>query len=207
MLNSTEYFFLFLCRTILYFYKVLTINFSVLIAVLKPTLFYLKTCLHGLPDRCACSNLVPSWGHGSAGSAFWPQPWRCWFTRRQVPSEVEEWSVFSINVSFMSMVVKGHSALRDPVCSSFVCCFSRTLYSLSVPGKQEWAELHAVLRTEIMRKRTCLDSLQWLPSTAPFSDLFLKGNLFSYAPLTQDMECFLALWRLLFAWLCFCSIF
>ena len=35
----------------------------------------------------------------------------------------------------------------------------------------------------------------------------LKCNLFSYAPLTQDMECFLALWRLLFAWLCFCSVF
>ena len=44
-------------------------------------------------------------------------------------------------------------------------------------------------------------------SVTPFSDLLLKGNLFSYAPLTQDMECFLALWRLLFAWLCFCSIF
>ena len=46
------------------------------------------------------------------------------------------------------------------------------------------------------------DSLQWLPSVT-----LLKCNLFSYAPLTQDMECFLALWRLLFAWLCFCSIF
>ena len=44
-------------------------------------------------------------------------------------------------------------------------------------------------------------------SVTPFSDLLLKGNLFSYAPLTQDMECFLALWRLLFAWLCSCSIF
>ena len=48
--------------------------------------------------------------------------------------------------------------------SSFVCCFSRTLCSLSVPGKQERVELHAVLRTEIMGKGTCLDSLQWLPS-------------------------------------------
>ena len=43
-----------------------------------------------------------------------------------------------------------------------MCCFSRTFYALSVPGKQEWAELHAVLRTEIMGKSTCLDSLQWL---------------------------------------------
>ena len=88
--------------------------------------------------------------------------------------------------------------------SSFVCCFS-SLYSLSVPGKQEQAELHAVLRTEIMGKSTRLDSFQWLPSVNPFSDLLLKGNLFSYAPLTQDMECFLALWR--FVWLCFRSSF
>ena len=43
-------------------------------------------------------------------------------------------------------------------------------------------------------------------SVTPFSDLLLKGSLFSYAPLTQDVECFLALLRLLFAWLCFCSI-
>ena len=48
--------------------------------------------------------------------------------------------------------------------SSFVCRFSRTLFFLSVPRKQEQAELHAVLRTEIMGKSTCLDSLQWLSS-------------------------------------------
>ena len=85
---------------------------------------------------------------------------------------------------------------------SFVCHFSRILYFLSVCGKQEWAELRAVFRTEIMRKGTCLDSFQWLPSVT-----LLKSNLFSYAPLTQDMACFLALWRLLFVWLCFCSVF
>ena len=85
---------------------------------------------------------------------------------------------------------------------SFVCHFSRILYFLSVCGKQEWAELRAVFRTEIMRKGTCLDSFQWLPSVT-----LLKSNLFSYAPLTQDMESFLALWRLLFAWLRFCSVF
>ena len=85
---------------------------------------------------------------------------------------------------------------------SFVCCFSRILYSLSVPGKQEREELHAVLRTEIMREGTCLDSFQWLLTVT-----LLKCNLFSYAPHTQDSECFLALWRLLFAWLCFCSFF
>ena len=41
--------------------------------------------------------------------------------------------------------------------SSFVCCFSRGLCSLSVPGKQEGAELHAVLRTAVMRQS--VDSL------------------------------------------------
>ena len=60
------------------------------------------------------------------------------------------------------------------VFSSFVCHFSRTLCSLSVPGKQEWAELHAVLRTEIMGKGTCLDSLQWLSSVT----LYLQGYPF-----------------------------
>ena len=49
------------------------------------------------------------------------------------------------------------------------------------------------------------------PAWIPFSDSLqwplLKCNLFSYASLTQGMECFLALWRLLFAWLCFCSVF
>ena len=45
-----------------------------------------------------------------------------------------------------------------------MCHFSRTLCSLSVPEIQEQVELHAVLRTEIMGKNTCLDSLQWLSS-------------------------------------------
>lgn len=35
----------------------------------------------------------------------------------------------------------------------FVCCFSRAFCSLSVPGKQERAELHTVLRTEVMGQR------------------------------------------------------
>ena len=61
--------------------------------------------------------------------------------------------------------------------SSFVCHFSKTLCSLSVPGKQEWAELHAVLSTKIMTKGTCLGSLQWLPSVTFFSDLVLKKTL------------------------------
>jgi len=84
--------------------------------------------------------------------------------------------------------------------SSFVCRFSRTLYSLSVPGKQERAELHSVLRTEIVRKGTCLDSFQWLPSVTfylkviysvmplflriwnafwPFEDCYLLGFVFA----------------------------
>ena len=87
----------------------------------------------------------------------------------------------------------------DPICS-FVCCFSRTLYSLSVPGKQEQGELHTILRTEIMRKGTYLDSFQWLPSVTfylqviysvmplllriwnafwPFEDCYLLGFVFA----------------------------
>ena len=69
----------------------------------------------------------------------------------------------------------------------FVCRFSRILYSLSVPGKQERAELHAVLTTEIMREGTYLDSLQCLPAVT-----LIKCNLLGYAPLIQDIECFLA---------------
>ena len=90
--------------------------------------------------------------------------------------------------------VRGHSTLRDPICSSFAYCFSRTLYSLSVPGKQEWAVPHAVLRTEIMRGGICLDSFQWLPSMTfsvmplllrilngfwPFEDCYLLGFVFA----------------------------
>ena len=78
--------------------------------------------------------------------------------------------------------------------SSFVCHFSRTLYSLSVPGKQERAAPHTVLRTEIMRGGTCLDSFQWLPSMTfsvmplllrilngfwPFEDCYLLGFVFA----------------------------
>ena len=71
---------------------------------------------------------------------------------------------FLFTLLLCSRHVRGHSTLRDPICSSFVCCFSRTLYSLSVPGKHERAELRAALRTEIMRRGACLDSFQWLPS-------------------------------------------
>ena len=67
---------------------------------------------------------------------------------------------------------------RFNIFSSFVCHFSRILYSLSVPGKQEGAELHAVLRTEVMRKGTCLDSFQWLPSVT-----FYLKVIYSVMPL------------------------
>ena len=49
---------------------------------------------------------------------------------------------------------------RSNMLSSFVCHFSRTLCSLSVPENQERAELHPVFRTEITEENTCLDSLQ-----------------------------------------------
>ena len=61
--------------------------------------------------------------------------------------------------------VRGHSPLKDPTWYFLLLCAdSQGLYSLSVPGTQEGAELHAVLRTEVMRKSICWDSLQWLPS-------------------------------------------
>ena len=84
--------------------------------------------------------------------------------------------------------------------SSFVCGFPWTFYSLSVPGKQEWAELHAVVKTEVLRKGICLDSFQWLPSVTfylkviysamslflriwndfwPFQDCYLLGFVFA----------------------------
>ena len=101
----------------------------------------------------------------------------------------------------VSCIVRGHSTLRDPICYSLLlCAASQGLYSLSVPGKQEPAELRAVLRTEIMRKSTCLDSFQWLPSVTfylqviysvmplllriwnafwPFQDCYLLGFVFA----------------------------
>ena len=79
--------------------------------------------------------------------------------------------------------VRGRSALRDPICYSLLlCAVSQGLYSLSVPGKLEWAELHAVLRTEIMRKGTCLDSFQWLPSVT-----FYLKVVYSVMPLLLRM--------------------
>ena len=59
-----------------------------------------------------------------------------------------------------------------------LCASSQGLCSLSVTGIQEWAELHAVLRSEMMGKGTTLDSLQWLPLVSLFSDLLLTGLSF-----------------------------
>ena len=107
--------------------------------------------------------------------------------------------------------VRGRSALRDPICYSLLlCAVSQGLYSLSVPGKLEWAELHAVLRTEIMRKGTCLDSFQWLPSVTfyweviysvmplflriwnafwPFQDCYLLGFVFAQVFYCLKLPC------------------
>ena len=101
---------------------------------------------------------------------------------------------FLYTLLLCSRHVRGHSTLRDPICSSFVCCFSRTLYSLSVPGKHKRAELHAALRTEIMRRGACLDSFQWLPSVT-----FYLKIIYSVISLL------LRIWNAF--WLCFCSIF
>ena len=98
----------------------------------------------------------------------------------------------------------GRSTLRDPVCCIFF--FSMLFLKESVFLTSSW---------KIGTSRAARSSQDWdhekghllgFLSVTPFSDLLLKGNLFSYAPLPQDMECFLALWRLLLAWLCFSSI-
>ena len=59
-------------------------------------------------------------------------------------------------------IVRGCSTLRNPVCCLFFLCvpFLKDSLFLISSGKQERAELHAALRTEIMGKTTCLDSLQ-----------------------------------------------
>ena len=80
--------------------------------------------------------------------------------------------------------VRGHSALRDPMCYFLLLCAVSQGLSISYQFLER-AELHAVLRTEKL--------LGFTSVTPPFSDLLLKGNLFCYIPLTQDMECFLAL--------------
>ena len=65
-------------------------------------------------------------------------------------------------------IVRGCSTLRDPICCLFFISvpFLKDSMFLISSGKQERAELHAGLRTEIMGKNTCLDSLQWLSSVA-----------------------------------------
>ena len=96
--------------------------------------------------------------HQEAG-AIWSGRMLCFLHQRQ----------FHVNGCQGTFDFKGPNMF-----SSFVCHFSRTLCSLLGPGKQEWAELHAVLRTEIMGKGTCLDSLQWLSSVT----LYLQGYPF-----------------------------
>lgn len=92
------------------FNKNFIITFSVLIAILKSTVFYLKIWLHWLSDRDSFLLILSlNCGHRSAGSAvvpllsFDPSPGDAGHIRAQVPSEAEEGSVFSIKVSLMSM--------------------------------------------------------------------------------------------------------
>ena len=61
----------------------------------------------------------------------------------------------------ISYIVRGRSALRDPICYFLLCAVSQ---GLTIPYQflenRSEHELHAVLRTEIMRRGTCLDSFQ-----------------------------------------------
>ena len=122
-------------------------------------------------------------------------------------TRILEWASFPFS--------RESSQLRDRTChgtfnfkgsymlfSSFVCHSLKTLFlinswktgmSRAAHSSQDWDH----------EKGHLLGFL----SVTPFSDLLLKGNLFSYVPLTQDMKCFLALWRLLFAWLILLNLF
>ena len=67
-----------------------------------------------------------------------------------------------IEVIFNFSECQGVSTLRNPICCTFLplCAISQ---GFSVPYQflfQERVEPHAVLRTEIMGKGTCLDSFQ-----------------------------------------------
>ena len=70
--------------------------------------------------------------------------------------------------------VRGRSTLRDPIHFLPLCAVSQGLCFFAVPGKQERAELQTVIRTEIMEKGTCLDSLPRLSSVT----LYLKDYPF-----------------------------
>ena len=82
-----------------------------MIAILKSTVFYLKTWLHWLPDRDSLLLILSfNRGHCSAGYAvvpllsFDPGPGDAGHVRSQVPSEAEEGSVFSIKVCLVDSV-------------------------------------------------------------------------------------------------------
>ena len=95
--------------------------------------------------------------------------------------------------------VRGHSPLKDPTWYFLLLCAdSQGLYSLSVLENRNEQSC-----TQFSGLRSWERASAWIP----FSDFLLEDNLFSYAPLPQDMECFLALSRLLFASLCFSSMF
>ena len=69
---------------------------------------------------------------------------------------------FIVQLSAPYRTVRGRSTLRNPICCTFLplCATSQ---GFSVPYQflfREWVELHAVLRTELMGKGTCLDSFQ-----------------------------------------------
>ena len=140
-----------------------------------------------------CYFFIENWYHYFCSLFVWNWYWRIWLGQVYMFSNIDRQGTFNFKES-------------NRLFSSFVCCFSRALCSLSVPGKQERAELHAVLRTEVMNRTHA-----WIP----FSDLLLYYKLLSHVPITQDMDCLLALWRLcddcyspvsVFAQLYFCCL-
>ena len=109
-------------------------------AVPVPAVF--KGCVSSRKGRCLCGHLLD---HVSQARGQWQ-------STAQISWDPTQGSPYS---------VRGRSTLRDLICCFLpLCAVSQGLSSLSVPGKQERAELHAVLRTEIMGQSTCLDPLQ-----------------------------------------------
>ena len=103
-----------------------------------------RTLLDGgmkTPLASWCQSIKAKWQHTQDG-------------RREKEKQSQPW------MTLRGSCVRGH--LRNPVCCTFLplCASSQ---GFSVPYQflfEEWVELHAVLRTEIMGKGTCLDSFQ-----------------------------------------------
>ena len=115
---------------------------------------------------------MSSRGSDGEGHNLLPPPTHVHNSVGKSPSKVSlEALLLEDPVSNPTTPVKGRSTLRDPICFFPLCAISQGLCSLSVPGKQEPAELHTVLRTEDREEGPLLG----FPSVTLLGDLVLKG--------------------------------